>query len=225
MITRRKTSIIKIFFSILMFMGNCGYSYQVSAVSVENDSDQLKLIPKFFSPPKYKLGSEEAKPVMKDSGLHPDFVDILSPYPQAIESANDSLSYSGVTLAGSVILMLGAAYGLIDTLDDKDDLDNNRFPENDDNQEKALGVVIVGAIISIYGNSQAQRAINRAVEIFNKNFNNKTGINLRNNQTYVSDKKNNSALVLDAPVFSISIHQQENDHTDFFALTSFTYKF
>jgi hypothetical protein len=156
------------------------------------------------------------------------FIKLLEPYPEALAAAQESVESSGISLAGNVLMLVGAAMGLKDTLGDKEDLDNNQFPEKDDDQEKALAIVIIGAIVSVIGGSQSRGGMDRAEKIFNMKNNINSGTTL-NKQTYTAWRAAN--LRQKGPLLSFGLAEPKRNLVnssnpgEIFVLTNLTYRF
>ena len=201
----------------------CAFPFARFAEAIEDTSDSLTLSTTDSDQPGYKLGLNDSKPLMQDDELHPDFVKLLEPYPEALQAANDSLGYSGITVAGNAVMTLGVILALSSSIDDANNLNNDQLPDDNDGQSQALGVVIIGAAISLAGVSQAKGAMNRALEIFNKNYNKNTNRNLLDEPRYTAQSMKRNSI---KPYFLFGdINKSRSLLNDTIYLTGLTYTF
>lgn len=201
----------------------CAFPFARFTHATEDTSNSLILTTTESDQRGYKLGLNDSQPLMQDDELHPDFIKLLEPYPEALQSANDSLGYSGMTLAGNMIMTLGALLALTSSMEDANNLNNNQLPDDDDGQSQALGVVIIGAAITLAGVSQAKGAMNRALEIFNKNYNKTTNSSFLDKPKYAGKSMKKTTKGSYFSFGDININRQF--HNDTIYLTGLTYTF
>jgi len=131
--------------------------------------ETLKIETEAFAQPHFVLGDGEPKPVYKDSDLNPEFISVLESNPEALTAAQNSLTHSVYSMGGSLLILAGAIVMLKDTLNDKNDLENNQLPtEEDDNTDAALTLVIFGGIAMLVGSINRKSDLNRAFELYNQ---------------------------------------------------------
>jgi len=137
----------------------------------EDGGDAIDIKIDAFESPTFNVGGGEYRPLKQNSSYHPDFLKLISSDSEANEKLQHAETYSGVTLAGGVVILAGTIVLLQDTLDQKDQLDNNQLPQEDDSKtSQALGLVIVGGVISLIGSSNYRSDVREAVEIYNRNL-------------------------------------------------------
>ncbi len=147
--------------------------------------DKIELKKKFFSPVKYSFNGQDPKPIYTFSGMdcQPHFKKIIRRCPDAYKEIKTTYAYNGVSLAGSAIMLLGSVLMLSNTLQEAEDVNNGKLTSGT-SDSSPLGLVIVGAVVSIVGGSIAGSHLKKGIQIFNKK------------QTQVSEEEKASGLKL-----------------------------
>lgn len=141
----------------------------VVAQAAEEESGAIDLRIGAFEKPTFSVAGGEYRPLKKDSDYDPAFLRLVSSNSEANEKLKHAETYSGVTMLGGVVILAGTIVLLQDTLDQKDQLDNNQLPQEDNSKTgQALGLVIVGGVIALVGSSAYRGDIQEAVEIYNR---------------------------------------------------------
>lgn len=139
------------------------------AQAEEAESGAIDLRIGAFEKPTFSVAGGEYRPLKKDSDYDPAFLRLISSNSEANERLKHAETYSGVTILGGVVILAGTIVLLQDTLDQKDQVDNNQLPQEDTGKTgQALGLVIVGGVIGLIGSSAYRGEIQEAVEIYNR---------------------------------------------------------
>lgn len=133
----------------------------------EETTQQLKIHTGFLQSPSYTVNNQSKQPLYSGMKLHPDFEKVLSENPAALKEAKAAERYNGFALLGSGVMLAGTVMLLMDTLQQKDDVESGDLSSSNDTDWTPVYVVAAGAGISLISTSALKRHINKAVSLYN----------------------------------------------------------
>ena len=100
--------------------------------------------------------------------IHPDFKAILSTNPEALAEAKKAAGYNGIALIGSSVVLAGSVMLLMDTLQQKEDVEQGDASTSDEVDMTPLYVMIGGTLISIVANNKFKTHWDNALNLYNQ---------------------------------------------------------
>lgn len=134
---------------------------------------------KFFKSPTFTLNNVAPQPIYQGLGLSPEFEQVLQKYPESLAQARSAANMGKVNLGGLAIVLLGTIVQLKETLDEADSVRNTRYgayrdrskelPGEKSGSTAGLGLVLIGAAITIPSALITKKRLKNAIHIYNRN--------------------------------------------------------
>jgi len=112
--------------------------------------------------PSYRLSTGQSGRLNDGSAFSSEFREVLALHPDALREAESANTARSMILLGNVVMIAGSLIMLGDTMNQADNL------EQEPDYGRSLGLVLVGAVISMTAGSSYRNRLNNAVDIFNR---------------------------------------------------------